>query len=173
MHRVIELEDDPFADLLAILKTACEFLDDALRTAATPDSVPQEEQQGQSKDPKVLVHCLQGLSRSPSIVIAYTMRRLTIPYEAALAIVQAARPVVLPNDGFAEQLKLWGEMGYSVVDEEGEEKGGYKEWKRRRDGVVGMGEEVVNRERVRGVVGLVARMGRRRRRVEMSGGSDS
>ncbi|KAH7088842.1 protein-tyrosine phosphatase-like protein [Paraphoma chrysanthemicola] len=163
LHRAIELEDDPFADLLAVLKHACEFIDEALCTEINPDLDVQAKDQYEKevKDPKVLVHCLQGLSRSPSIVIAYTMRRLNIPYEAALEIVQRARPIVLPNGGFEEQLRLWGEMEYSVVDEEGE-KGVYTEWKSRRAEMVGMGEEVVNRERVRGLVGLVAKIGARR-----------
>jgi hypothetical protein len=59
----------------------------------------------------VLVHCAQGISRSASILIGYLMSREQLPYDTALAQLQAARPVVQPNPGFALQLQEFGRSG--------------------------------------------------------------
>lgn len=59
----------------------------------------------------MLVHCAQGVSRSASILIGYLMSREQLSYEAALAELQAVRPQVQPNAGFALQLQEWGRQG--------------------------------------------------------------
>lgn len=60
----------------------------------------------------ILVHCLAGVSRSPTIVAAYLMFKKRLRYKEALAIIKQTRPFVNPNPGFIEQLKLFKEMGY-------------------------------------------------------------
>ncbi|EKE38280.1 hypothetical protein ENUP19_0284G0020 [Entamoeba nuttalli] len=55
----------------------------------------------------VLVHCVAGVSRSASLVIAYVMKKEKIPYEAALAKVKAHRFCVCPNPAFAQQLQKY------------------------------------------------------------------
>lgn len=60
----------------------------------------------------ILVHCLAGVSRSPTIVAAYLMYKKKLRYKEALAIIKQTRPFVNPNPGFIEQLKLFKEMGY-------------------------------------------------------------
>jgi hypothetical protein len=52
----------------------------------------------------VLVHCRVGMSRSATICIAYVMRHLGLPLEAAQRLVREGRPVTMPNPGFQEQL---------------------------------------------------------------------
>ncbi|KAJ7474962.1 protein-tyrosine phosphatase-like protein [Mycena latifolia] len=49
----------------------------------------------------VLVHCQQGVSRSPSIVIAYLIRNHAMSYDAALAFVKRKHACARPNPGFA------------------------------------------------------------------------
>lgn len=56
----------------------------------------------------VLVHCLAGVSRSASVVIAYVMKDLGITYAAARTHVCRARPIVDPNSGFDKQLTFYG-----------------------------------------------------------------
>jgi protein-tyrosine phosphatase len=53
------------------------------------------------------VHCQQGVSRSPSIVIAYLIRNHGMSYESALAFVRRKRACVKPNPGFAQALVEW------------------------------------------------------------------
>lgn len=53
-HLRIPVEDVDYADLLIQMPTACRFIEQSLRSGGV-----------------VLVHCGQGLSRSPAIVAAY------------------------------------------------------------------------------------------------------
>jgi len=53
---------------------------------------------------KVFVHCAAGISRSPTVVIAYIMRRYNMPYPLALDYVKRLRPIVNPNNGFKRTL---------------------------------------------------------------------
>ncbi|XP_018021060.1 uncharacterized protein LOC108677353 [Hyalella azteca] len=53
----------------------------------------------------VLVHCNAGVSRAPTVVIAYCMKFLRISYSEALKFVKEKRPYIKPNEGFVEQLK--------------------------------------------------------------------
>lgn len=53
-HMRIPVEDVDYADLLIHLPSACQFIDQALRSGGV-----------------VFVHCVQGISRSPVVVAAY------------------------------------------------------------------------------------------------------
>ena len=52
-----------------------------------------------------LLHCREGRSRSPSILLAYLMRYHRMTYDDALTLVRSKRPVVRPNPGFERQLR--------------------------------------------------------------------
>lgn len=54
---------------------------------------------------KVLVHCIQGISRSVSIVIAYLIYKNKLTYDKAFSLVQSKRTIASPNFGFAIQLQ--------------------------------------------------------------------
>ncbi|XP_033009748.1 dual specificity protein phosphatase 15 [Lacerta agilis] len=55
-----------------------------------------------------LVHCLAGISRSTTIVLAYVMAVTLLNWHDALEAVKAARPVANPNPGFRQQLEEYG-----------------------------------------------------------------
>ncbi|PYI12620.1 phosphatases II [Aspergillus sclerotiicarbonarius CBS 121057] len=86
----------------------------------------------EKEDWGVLVHCDLGRSRSPTIIIAYLMRKFGIGVDEALAFVKSKQKVK-PRDGFLRQLKVWEETGYQVweesdgAEEEGEGGDGGKE----------------------------------------------
>ena len=54
---------------------------------------------------RVLVHCQMGISRAPSVVMAFLMQFEGASYETALMRVQAANPEAYPNIGFLFQLR--------------------------------------------------------------------
>ncbi|EPY28410.1 dual-specificity protein phosphatase [Strigomonas culicis] len=64
------------------------------------------------------VHCMVGVSRSASAVIAYLMKKTGLPRDDILSFVRTSRPVVGPNPGFMAQLALWELLDcYRIVDE--------------------------------------------------------
>jgi len=89
-HLRIPVEDVDYADLLIHLPSAVQFIDRAIRGHGV-----------------VLVHCVQGLSRSAAVVAAYLMYSRRINATDALDIVRRAREQVWPNPGFQEQLVLF------------------------------------------------------------------
>ncbi|KAM6350514.1 dual specificity protein phosphatase 22 isoform 2-T2 [Podargus strigoides] len=52
-----------------------------------------------------LVHCLAGVSRSVTLVVAYIMTITDFGWEDALCVVRAARSCANPNMGFQRQLQ--------------------------------------------------------------------
>jgi protein-tyrosine phosphatase len=84
----VEMLDSPEADLLGALEPAFAFIDAA-----------------KAGGHACLVHCNYGMSRSPSVVIAYLMRSDEgLSLAGALRMVKQMRPVVAPNHGFMAQL---------------------------------------------------------------------
>lgn len=57
------------------------------------------------KGGRVLVHCIQGISRSVSIVMAYLIYKKKVSYDKAFSIVQSKREISSPNFGFSIQLQ--------------------------------------------------------------------
>lgn len=89
-HMRIPVEDVDYEDLLIHLPSACQFIEEALRGGGN-----------------VLVHCVQGISRSAAVVAAYLMWRRRVGVTEALEMVRAARDQIWPNPGFQEQLVLF------------------------------------------------------------------
>ena len=54
---------------------------------------------------RILVHCSAGMSRSPTIVAAFLMKRRQMTLMQALKQIVDVRPQVCPNPGFIQQLK--------------------------------------------------------------------
>ncbi|KAG2038748.1 protein-tyrosine phosphatase-like protein [Suillus americanus] len=88
----IDILDKPSADLRPHLEGACQYIANALKSGGN-----------------VLVHCQQGVSRSPAIVIAYLIHDLGMSYDQAYALVKRRRPCINPNPGFVAGLRSWEE----------------------------------------------------------------
>lgn len=84
----IPLSDSPFAELAEHLPGATAFISDAL----------------QDPRARVLVHCVQGISRSASIVCAYLIRAYGWTPAQAIQYLKSKRPSAEPNPGFVSQL---------------------------------------------------------------------
>lgn len=61
------------------------------------------------KDCRVLVHCAAGVSRSPTLVIAYLMRYNGLTMEQAMDYVGQRRDIIYPNPTFRLALKEYEE----------------------------------------------------------------
>jgi len=57
------------------------------------------------------VHSLAGVSRSPTLVVAYLMTVTTMGWHDALRYVRSLRSVVNPNLGFQRQLMRFQQSG--------------------------------------------------------------
>ncbi|KAJ3482480.1 hypothetical protein NLI96_g6963 [Meripilus lineatus] len=89
LHTIqIPLQDNPFAELAAHLPNTTGFIEEALR----------------DPNARVLVHCIQGVSRSTSVVCAYLIARLGFEPGEAVRHVKERRSQANPNPGFVSQL---------------------------------------------------------------------
>ncbi|KAL7383280.1 hypothetical protein ABVT39_008185 [Epinephelus coioides] len=83
----IPAEDSERFDLSQYVKPAADFIHKALK----------------NKDGKVLVHCIMGVSRSATLVLAYLMLRQRLPLRDALRHV-AQKRAIYPNRNFLSLL---------------------------------------------------------------------
>ncbi|KAK4653395.1 hypothetical protein QC762_507205 [Podospora pseudocomata] len=149
-YQFIPCDDSPNQDILCCLGDICDFIDDHIGVPSVQEILagvkPGDDEEdalaremGRSR--KVLVHCDEGVSRSPAVVAGYLMRRDERGVRGVMREVRKRRGCVRVNRGFLEQLKVWERVGYKVW--EGEEKKvpveGYKRWLEKRDSRV-MGE---------------------------------
>lgn len=54
-----------------------------------------------------VIHCLLGVSRSPTIVASYLVWKHGMSAEEAMKLIKQKRPCISPNFGFLSQLKDW------------------------------------------------------------------
>ena len=88
-HKLLKLDDENNANLLKYFKECIEFMDNS---------------------EKVFVHCLAGMSRSPSLVIAYLMWKVKCGFYDSYFFVKSRRPFISPNPGFERQLKIFDDL---------------------------------------------------------------
>ena len=58
---------------------------------------------------KLLIHCMAGVSRSATVLVAYLIRHQAMTFESALRLLRDKRFQVDPNPGFRKQLRLYEE----------------------------------------------------------------
>ena len=86
---IVDIEDTDNAKLYKYFKECIEFIESA---------------------DKIFIHCMCGVSRSPSIVIAYLLWKTHCSYYDAYYFVKNRRRFIYPNEGFVEQLKLFEKL---------------------------------------------------------------
>lgn len=104
VHKQIEITDEETTNLLEHLPETNRFIDEALFDGTS------NKHKG-----AVVVHCVQGESRSVAVVVAYLMYKYHLTYKQALHAVKRKNPRAQPNDGFVEQLQLYEKMECQVL----------------------------------------------------------
>ncbi|KAH3855182.1 dual specificity protein phosphatase 3-like [Dreissena polymorpha] len=94
----IKAQDSPTFNMTIFYKEAVEFMDKALKSGG-----------------KVFVHCSKGVSRSPTIVIAYLMMKCNMDLMSAMRTIRPKRKIH-PNDGFIRQLCILNRELYGDSD---------------------------------------------------------
>ena len=97
----IFLRDDPGADLIK-----CFF--------QTIDFIENEEESNKTK--KILIHCIEGISRAPALIAGYLMYKQNIKTENAIEFIKSKRKCIDINLGFIIQLHKWENYLFSSTD---------------------------------------------------------
>ena len=89
-YMVIQIEDVGTQDILSHFPSAIKFINES--------------------EGNVLVHCANGISRSPTVVSAFVMTKMGIKSsKEALDFVASKRSCINPNAGFRKQLQAFGD----------------------------------------------------------------
>lgn len=86
----IPVDDVPNADLLKYFDPAIQWIANALNNGG-----------------RVMVHCVWGMSRSATVIIAYLITMKHLSLEEAFRLVKSKRWVIRPNSGFLDQLRIY------------------------------------------------------------------
>jgi predicted protein tyrosine phosphatase len=117
-HMWISKADSEDEDLLEVLSAAFGFIGEGGPAACGSDSrrayARANADEAVAANEQVLVHCLAGISRSATVVLAYLMQSHRMTFRDAIVHVKSRRPIVYPNSGFLRQLvaferSLYGE----------------------------------------------------------------
>lgn len=88
-QKVIDIDDFPKENIIQYFKECIEFIESSNKT---------------------YVHCMCGISRSSTIVIAYLMWKTHATYNEAYFFVKNRRKYISPNEGFVQQLKIFEKL---------------------------------------------------------------
>ncbi|KAF8196864.1 protein-tyrosine phosphatase-like protein [Mycena galopus ATCC 62051] len=111
-HLTVPMMDDEDFDILQHLPATCRFIQDALNGGG-----------------RVLVHCVMGISRSPTVLCAYLMFSQHISAAQAIRLVRKGRPKSRPSYNFIRQLQVFAECNYDI----GPTESLYIAWKRQHN----------------------------------------
>ncbi|GAA5973698.1 hypothetical protein JCM11641_005085 [Rhodosporidiobolus odoratus] len=120
VYHIQEIRDADDQNLIRIFPDARQFIDSALTAGG-----------------RVLVHCGDGISRSPAIVTAYVMIKTGLTHEDAFQFVQARRFCVAPRTEFIHQLEAYGpilQASQAVAADSGAQSGQRARRRGRDDG---------------------------------------
>lgn len=89
-YLTLYIKDSKSENIECIFYTCFDFIDQAIKSNG-----------------KVLVHCVQGVSRSVTVCIAYLMYAERMKFHQAMKVVKKGRGIASPNIGFIAQLMMF------------------------------------------------------------------
>lgn len=118
-YHSMKIEDEKGENILALFPKVCAILDEVLDASGSSSSTSSEPAPLSAPPPRqVLVHCIQGISRSASMIIAYLMTRNSWSLRKAYDFVKEKRPIIKPIRYFIEQLQQYekslAQLGYQL-----------------------------------------------------------
>ena len=108
----LSIEDSKSEDIQSYFYICIDFIESAISSGG-----------------RVLVHCMEGVSRSCSNIIAYLMWKRSMTYEEAQSFVQEARPISQPNTGFICQILDFQKVIASQQSPEGPQLLSWRTWR--------------------------------------------
>lgn len=119
----IEIDDDEVTDIIQYFDSTNKWINDAL----FPDEI--DEFLVKVKKPhktSIIVICQAGMSRSPTILASYLMKKYGLNVEQSLHAIQRKREKkVKPNENFLEQLELYYDLNCELNKNDSD----YRQWK--------------------------------------------
>ena len=100
-HLKLIFKDDDLSNLQNPIDKAYEFITHRSLLKKADDVKVNEV-----KKKLILVHCRAGVSRSPSIVIGYLMKKYNYSFLLSYIMVVKARSIINPNKSFFKQLSM-------------------------------------------------------------------
>ena len=97
----IFLRDDPGADIINCFFQTIDFI---------------ESKEESNKPKKILIHCIEGISRAPALISGYLMWKQNLRTQNAIDFVKSKRKCVDINLGFIIQLHKWENYLFSTPE---------------------------------------------------------
>lgn len=130
-HKWVQCADSSTKDLLVYMSDICDFIDQmaspALRESDTlpvvhgpepePEPVLSDTPRDAGRSEAIMIHCDLGISRSPTVIIAYLIRKYGMKREGVQAFVQTKQRVK-PSANLTRQLQVWEQVEYQVWEDE-------------------------------------------------------
>ncbi|KAM7198446.1 Protein-tyrosine phosphatase-like protein, partial [Naviculisporaceae sp. PSN 640] len=124
-HLLLPADDNKVMNLLPFFASICDWIDEQIETPTTAVS----NGMGDGGKNNVLVHCKAGFSRSPTICIAYLLRKMYPTHDPErdpsfeeiltdFSKTKWSRTWPKETSTFLDQLKVWFATGYQIWEDD-------------------------------------------------------
>uniref|UniRef100_A0A6B2LLF1 Protein-tyrosine-phosphatase n=1 Tax=Arcella intermedia TaxID=1963864 RepID=A0A6B2LLF1_9EUKA len=94
-YMVVHISDEPRSNLIQVFHETTRFIEEG------------------RKNGNVFIHCAAGISRSPTVTLAYLLlSKLANSPEEAIELIKKSRYFVSPNSGFWKQIQIFYNAGF-------------------------------------------------------------
>jgi len=98
-HLCLNLIDNESQNIVRYFDITYHYIDNIISKNISSSSEKNKQ--------RILIHCICGVSRSVTILLAYIIKKYNYTPRYALTLVQKKRPIADPNPNFMKQLELY------------------------------------------------------------------